>query len=618
MEINYLKHFKRIIGIYYTLIFGCVLGISFITNYSDFLSKMIGFIIFIFALFFGIKLIVKYVEKMKLDEYKLTKESSKLSYYTPYIYIAGILFSIIVSIVVMYSVLNPVEGQVDSIGIISVVLFMILPLFVLDFVLILDYKVRKMLNLFEDKTNVNNLKNDLTINNMQENLEVENKEKIYQLKERLIDKYIDKNNTSFDVSKIKKFIIDNKQIVDEILPELQKFIKNFKYAKLTVDNQLVEGILTAEKFNDIDDYRQYWNKEKKRYNPVFLDRFINQVYEESLKDDSGLDVLLVTYSNYVDDIKNKFIDTYNSDSDDYTRQLNKIVDLYTKIALVKFSMYCNVLEKVINHETMGQIIGNGLNRYGSVDVTSDKTYQIYLENAEEIFGELNESEYEFICRFYNIKYSAEMFKEKLSDYKIEVKLNTDSFEEFVKSIIDNIGSIKINILPILKTYLYENIDKYELKEFFGYLFNLDSYIKKIKVAKEKYSLLNGESEDIETLFSIEDVDLMSGYEFEEFIAELFKKMGYKTSVTKSSGDQGIDVIAEKTDVKFAIQAKCYSKPVSNHAIMEAVAGKKFYNADKVMVITNSTFTSAAKTLAKSNCVILWDRHELINKINELF
>jgi hypothetical protein len=78
--------------------------------------------------------------------------------------------------------------------------------------------------------------------------------------------------------------------------------------------------------------------------------------------------------------------------------------------------------------------------------------------------------------------------------------------------------------------------------------------------------------------SIEDTDLMNGHEFEEFVASIFRKMGYFADVTKGSGDQGIDIIAEKGDKKFGIQTKCYSNAVSNSAIQEAVAGIHFYPA----------------------------------------
>lgn len=38
--------------------------------------------------------------------------------------------------------------------------------------------------------------------------------------------------------------------------------------------------------------------------------------------------------------------------------------------------------------------------------------------------------------------------------------------------------------------------------------------------------------------------MMNGSEFEYFICELYTKMGYRAEVTKQSGAQGLDVIAE--------------------------------------------------------------------------
>lgn len=118
-------------------------------------------------------------------------------------------------------------------------------------------------------------------------------------------------------------------------------------------------------------------------------------------------------------------------------------------------------------------------------------------------------------------------------------------------------------------------------------------------------------------YTIDDVDLMNGAEFEEFVGLLFKKMGYSSQVTKQSGDQGLDVIATKNGTKIGVQAKCYSNTVGNSAVQEAVGGKSFYNCDKVIVITNNYFTPAAEELAQSNGVILWNRDMLKEKIKEL-
>ena len=116
------------------------------------------------------------------------------------------------------------------------------------------------------------------------------------------------------------------------------------------------------------------------------------------------------------------------------------------------------------------------------------------------------------------------------------------------------------------------------------------------------------------IYTIDDIDLMNGTEFEELIAKLFKKMGYDVEVTKASGDQGIDVLATKNGFKYGIQAKCYSSQVGNSAIQEAVAGKAFYSLSKVIVVTNNFFTKSAIKLAEANNVILWDRNILTNKL----
>lgn len=115
-------------------------------------------------------------------------------------------------------------------------------------------------------------------------------------------------------------------------------------------------------------------------------------------------------------------------------------------------------------------------------------------------------------------------------------------------------------------------------------------------------------------YTIDDIDLMTGIEFENFIKKLFIAMGYSADTTKASGDQGIDVIVEKNGIKFGIQAKCYSGTVGNSAVQEAVAGRLYYGLDKVIVITNSRFTKAAIKLAASNGAVLWDRSILAEKL----
>lgn len=120
-----------------------------------------------------------------------------------------------------------------------------------------------------------------------------------------------------------------------------------------------------------------------------------------------------------------------------------------------------------------------------------------------------------------------------------------------------------------------------------------------------------ESSHSYTITSVTNVDRMEGHEFEYFCAELLERCGFEdVTVTRGSGDQGVDILAFKEDIKYAIQCKNYSSPLGNKPVQEVFAGKTFYKCHVGVVMTNSVFTKGAHELADSVGVILWDKHRL--------
>lgn len=111
------------------------------------------------------------------------------------------------------------------------------------------------------------------------------------------------------------------------------------------------------------------------------------------------------------------------------------------------------------------------------------------------------------------------------------------------------------------------------------------------------------------------IDIMSGEEFEQYLMYNFQKMGYRVKTTPVTGDYGADLILSKNGTKICVQAKRYKNNVGNSAVQEIVAALAYYKCDYGMVVTNSYFTSAAKTLAKVNNIELWDRNKIINEFN---
>lgn len=106
-------------------------------------------------------------------------------------------------------------------------------------------------------------------------------------------------------------------------------------------------------------------------------------------------------------------------------------------------------------------------------------------------------------------------------------------------------------------------------------------------------------------------DNMEGHDFEYFCSELLKKNGfYNVEVTQGSGDHGIDILAEKDGITYAIQCKCYSSNIGNSAVQQAHTGKSLYHKDIAVVMTNRYFTAQAIEEAKELGVKLWDRDKL--------
>ncbi len=111
--------------------------------------------------------------------------------------------------------------------------------------------------------------------------------------------------------------------------------------------------------------------------------------------------------------------------------------------------------------------------------------------------------------------------------------------------------------------------------------------------------------------TLADLDRMEGHKFEHACAAILIANGYShVKVTRASGDYGIDVLANRDGHHYAIQCKCYNSPVGNHAIQEAFSGAAYYGGRIPVVMTNQSFTGAAKRMAKKLNVHLWGRNVL--------
>lgn len=111
------------------------------------------------------------------------------------------------------------------------------------------------------------------------------------------------------------------------------------------------------------------------------------------------------------------------------------------------------------------------------------------------------------------------------------------------------------------------------------------------------------------------------YEFEDFVAELWEELGWNTTVSKSSRDQGVDIEARKSsdlvDQKAAIQVKRRKNTITRDEVQKYHSMKEQdREADMAVVVTTSRFSDGAKVWAYENNVKLFDGDDLVELIQK--
>jgi len=243
-----------------------------------------------------------------------------------------------------------------------------------------------------------------------------------------------------------------------------------------------------------------------------------------------------------------------------------------------------------------------LEKIDKIDKFSDKHTTIRL--VREMDFKISEKDYlHFVFTYMYIKRTVEFLKGlKQSKSTTKEEIIIDCYQIFGENIKDYYSLI------IIFLRIHYSWDMMEMI--------IDKILENYKKDRNYQNFKDRVNRPIEDDIQDINIDNFSGYEFENFLVILYKKMGYKVTHTKLTGDQGADLIIERNGEKNIIQAKCYEGSVGNKAVQEATAAVRFYQAVGGIVVTNSTFTKSAIELAKSNKIKLIGREKLLSLIEE--
>lgn len=163
------------------------------------------------------------------------------------------------------------------------------------------------------------------------------------------------------------------------------------------------------------------------------------------------------------------------------------------------------------------------------------------------------------------------------------------------------------IMGLLKSTSSENVSK-KLCEYLASSQFSDFSLNEIFLAIENYESSHSATDAFNAG--------ITPAEFESACSNELMRAGWAARTVGQTGDQGADVIAEKSingkAIKLIIQCKLYSSQVGNAAVQEAFSAKQHYYADIAAVVTNQSYTRSAKELSNTTGVFLLHHDDLFD------
>lgn len=119
---------------------------------------------------------------------------------------------------------------------------------------------------------------------------------------------------------------------------------------------------------------------------------------------------------------------------------------------------------------------------------------------------------------------------------------------------------------------------------------------------------------------ITELRQMDPFQFEHYIANLFRRLGYAAKVTARSVDIGVDVLLKKDGKRAVVQCKRYGaeKCVGSPEIQQFVGSMQIYGVTQGFFVATTRFSLPAAKLASGYGIQLIDDAELALLIRKAF
>ena len=116
----------------------------------------------------------------------------------------------------------------------------------------------------------------------------------------------------------------------------------------------------------------------------------------------------------------------------------------------------------------------------------------------------------------------------------------------------------------------------------------------------------------------ECLERMDPFEFESFVLEIYRRLGWTVRGTRRTGDGGVDGFLTRAGLTLVLQCKRQKGNVGEPVVRDLLGSTIHAAASGGLLVTTSDFTDAAKRWAMGKPLTLVDRTQLMALVREAF
>jgi hypothetical protein len=108
---------------------------------------------------------------------------------------------------------------------------------------------------------------------------------------------------------------------------------------------------------------------------------------------------------------------------------------------------------------------------------------------------------------------------------------------------------------------------------------------------------------------------LSGHEFEEALAQVFRKNGYFVSVSKQGGDGGVDLTLQRDKETILVQCKAHKKPIGPAAARDLFGTMQHFQVKEGILASVSGFTDGVHKYVENKPIRLLSLNDILKMID---